>query len=354
MKQKLFFIAMLFAAMAGCVACSEDEKKNVGSIDVSTAAIAFNQLGLTSNGELFKLSVKSSVFWVANIEIDGVPLDESTWAQDGDGVSTGTGLFATNVVKEWVMLSPRAGTGEMILQIKGKTNNTADIRTATLVLTPYEGSPVRIPLTQNNDREEVKRYLAEDMGRAVASYSEINHFDQWAKIGMGSFYTAYHGTAMVDSEESSAGMYRGASGGNNIVFAGDDSTNFMCGKIETRDKSRTSKGTIDDPYRYVEEFNLSFGVYAEHRFSANEFKLYVSPDATTWKPVTVQCNAGHEGPSWGLASAKFRTLKALTDTTAESLKEIDLMFNVSVPDIYRMDDITLTEGTAGAGEVITF
>jgi hypothetical protein len=293
-----------------CAACSKEEKVE-GKIEIAGAtSITINRLGLTHNGEVLTVAVKSPAYWIAHV------------------------LQADTVVSDlgslWFTFTPHAGAGEVNIVVTVRENRTEQRRAATIVLETISGQQVHINITQN-DNSEVVYYYSEGMGQEPVSSTEIHDFEGWSKTGIGSLNTAYHGNAMVDNADPSNGgdptlVYGGASGGNNISFTGSDITNFLCGRVDTRHGS-------DSAY-----FVLRFGLYCTHEFSyreQEEFVLSVSADNESWERWTFSRG---RGIGWAQASVKFKTQKVAS---------LYLMFEAALPDTYRLDDITLLECVKG-------
>lgn len=87
------------------------------------------------------------------------------------------------------------------------------------------------------------------------------------------------------------------------------------------------------------DYTLSFlSTKSEGQFSTDEFKVSVSGDGSSWTPVTYDVPEGL-GTKWGLFSATF--------TAPEGAQSLYIKFEVTVGNVYRLDDVALLP----AGEV---
>jgi len=296
MKRTLFKRTSLFMLMAAlgffAVSCVEDEVVVKPEVNLSASTLTLSRLGMNEEGNTATVDVVSNIYWTLKIEQEG----------------------------EWLSVSPAGGTGETTLSFAAPLND-GELRTAKVILETYDGMKKEIQVTQNS-KDEVIYYLFEDMGKEAVQQVDVNFFDGWTKVGIGSLLTKYSGAnaALVDSQNPSEG-YTSASGGNNVLFSTSESA-YIWGPV----------GTRDDEY-----FNLSFGIYAPETFNANDLKLYISKDGENWVPLKYTRSGNQTG--WAKAESKYK----VADLASVYYKVIANKIN------YRIDDVTLLEDAVKTG-----
>lgn len=301
MKRTLFKRTSLFMLMAAlgffAVSCVEDEVVLQPQVNLSTSTLTLSRLGMNEEGNTATVDVVSNIYWTLKVEQD----------------------------VEWLSVSPVGGNGETTLTFTAPLNE-GDARTAKVILETFDGMKKEIQVTQN-DKDEVIYYLFEDMGKEAAQQIDVNFFDGWTKVGIGSLLTKYSGAnaALVDNQNPSQG-YTDASGGNNVLFSTTEST-FSWGSVGTRNK---------------EYFNLSFGIYAPETFNANDLKLYISKDGESWVPLKYTRSSNQTG--WAKAESKYK----VADLASVYYKIVANKIN------YRIDDVILMEDAGKTGEEVIF
>lgn len=293
---KLLFFIWIALTGSILVSCSDDEREPT-RIQLSTNTLEFSRLGLTSKGQTPSVTVYSNRYW--------------------------TMRFSTEA--NWLSVSPVAGANETEITFKAEKNTTNSVRTATLIFESLDGSIAEL-LIKQNDSSEAIYYLKESMGQESASDLNILGYDKWEKEGIGAIVTRYLGNGTkVDSSSPSTG-YEGASGGNNILFPTADSE-FSWGEVATKDSSY---------------FQLNFGIMSTNTFNTSDLKLYVSNDNALWidLPYTRSNATG-----WALAESKFKVVNT---------PKLYFKIVTATGDIYRLDDITLTDDETREGKEITF
>ncbi|MDO9634302.1 MAG: BACON domain-containing protein [Paludibacter sp.] len=276
--------------------CVEKEEVLQPIVEVSSTSLVISRLGLNEEGNTASVNVQSNVYWrVVVIQDD-----------------------------EWLSVFPLAGTGETTLSLTAPLND-GDTRTAKIVLETFDGSKKEIQVTQNS-KDETIYYLFEDMGKVATSQVDVNFYDGWTKIGIGSLLTKYTGSnaAMVDNQNPSDG-YENASGGNNILFSTDESV-IVWGQVGTKE---------------AEYFKLCFGVYAPETFNSNDLRLYISRNGEDWVPLKYTRN---NQSGWAKAEAKYK----VADVAFVYFKLVANKSN------YRTDDIILLEDPDKAGAEVIF
>lgn len=301
MKRTLFkrttFIMLMAALGYFAVSCVEDEVAIKPEMNLSASTLTLSRLGMNEEGNTATVDVVSNLYWTLKIEQEG----------------------------EWLSVSPVGGTGETTLSFEAPLND-GESRSAKVILETYDGTKKEIQVTQNS-KDEVIYYLFEDMGKEAAQQVDVNFFDGWTKVGIGSLLTKYSGanTALVDNLNPSEG-YTNASGGNNILFSTLESA-YSWGPV----------GTRDDEY-----FNLSFGIYAPETFNANDLKLYISKDGESWVPLKYTRSGNQSG--WAKAESKYK----VADLASVYYKIVANKIN------YRIDDVVLLEDPDKSGDEVVF
>lgn len=301
MKRTLFkrtTLIMLMAALGFfAVSCVEDEVVVKPEVNLSASTLTLSRLGMNEEGNTATVDVVSNIYWTLKIEQEG----------------------------EWLSVSPVGGTGETTLSFAAPLND-GELRTAKVILETYDGMKKEIQVTQNS-KDEVIYYLFEDMGKETVQQVDVNFFDGWTKVGIGSLLTKYSGTnaALVDNQNPSEG-YANASGGSNVLFSTLEST-YILGPVGTRDE---------------EYFNLSFGIYSPEAFNANDLKLYISKDGENWVPLKYTRSGNQAG--WAKAESKYKVADLAFVYYKVVANKID----------YRIDDIILLEDAGKTGEEVVF
>lgn len=291
-------VAIWIALVGICsFSCSDDEKTEATSIQLSANTITINKVGLTEKGEIPSVSVYSNKYWTLR--------------------------FDTEV--SWLEADLIAGAGETEISFIASENFSTATRSVSLTLESMDGTTAQLVITQK-DNSDVVYHLQENMGTEEASNVNILIYDHWQQNGIGALVTKYNGIeALVDKESPSSG-YETASGGNNILFP-TSGAEFSFGKVATKDSSY---------------FKLSFGVMSTSQFDPALFKLYVSNDNSLWveQEYTRNANAG-----WAQAESKFR---------ATSTPNLYFKFVSTADEVYRLDDILLEMDETRSGKEILF
>ncbi|MDD4490881.1 MAG: BACON domain-containing protein, partial [Paludibacter sp.] len=208
MKRTLFKRTTLIMLMTAfgffAVSCVEEQEVLQPQVNLSKSTLTLSRLGMNEEGNAATVDVVSNIYWTLKVEQD----------------------------VEWLSVSPLGGNGETTLTFTAPLND-GDTRTAKVVLETFDGMKKEIQVTQNN-KDEVIYYLFEDMGKEATQQVDVNFFDGWTKVGIGSLLTKYSGTnaALVDNQNPSDG-YTNASGGNNVLFSTLESI-YIWGPVGTK------------------------------------------------------------------------------------------------------------------------
>lgn len=293
----LIILVLIAFGTTTFVSCSDDDAKEPTRIQLSTNTLEFSRLGLTSKGQTPSVFVYSNKYW--------------------------TMRFAAEV--DWLTVSPIAGATETEVTFHATENTSNAARTATLIFESLDGAVAELTVKQHDSSESIY-YLQENMGVDDVSELNILGYDKWQKEGIGAIVTRYVGNGTkVDSSSPSSG-YEGASGGNNILFPTAQSE-FSWGEVATKDSSY---------------FQLNFGLMSATAFSASNFKLYISNDNSTWfnLPYTRSADTG-----WAMGESKF---------SVSGISKLYFKMVAATGDVYRMDDIALTDDETRSGAEIEF
>ena len=152
------------------------------------------------------------------------------------------------------------------------------------------------------------------------------NLDLWnGHTGSGAANVTYT-SAGADLRNTFSSNVTDASGKNNVFFNSVGDSHYL--QIE---KIALPEAGAD--------YTLSFlSTKSEGQFSTDEFKVSVSGDGSSWTPVTYDVPEGL-GTQWGLFSATF--------TAPEGAQSLYIKFEVTVGNVYRLDDVALLP----AGEV---
>lgn len=300
MRRTLFNLTSFFILITTlgfmATSCVKEEENIQAVIEVSSTSLTISRLGLNEEGNTATVDILSNTFWTVKIVQED----------------------------EWLSVFPKAGTGETTLSFTAPLNE-GDARTATLVLETFDGTIKEILVTQNS-KDEIIYYLFEDVGSVTTSQVDVNFYDGWTKIGIGSLLTQYSGAnaAMIDNQQSSTG-YENASGGNNVLFSTNESA-FTWGQVGTKT---------------AEYFTLSFGVFAPENFNADDLKLYISRNGEEWVPLKYT-RSNQSG--WAKAESSFK----VSDVSFVYYRLIANKSN------YRIDDIIILEDAEKQGAEVIF
>ena len=154
------------------------------------------------------------------------------------------------------------------------------------------------------------------------------------KTGEGSANVTYSGGADVRNSGIKSAGYEGASGENNVFFAGTSS--FVINKIALKAEQTNLKLTFGGSYGKKDDATNKY----DNTFDVSKFIVSLSADGTSWTPITYTKNNGDaEHPYWIFATSDF-TLK-------NAVSELYIKFEASVASGFRLDDITLVTGIGG-------
>lgn len=295
MKRYLYSV-VLVCCMAMLPACNDNPETGGDYVQPDTEEFVINKRGLTAEGEMPAIGVRSNTYWVIR-------------QQEAD---------------DWFTLSPAAGFGDVEVEIAAE-ENSGEPRSATLVFETRTGKIARIVVRQQGSGDAV-RFFGDDFGTGATGQS-VARFDGWNRCGIGSRRCQYRGdNVRVDSSSPSSG-YDSASGGNNIVFGAADA-DFVLGGIDL-------KGDIN--------FQFVFGCMTDDAsFDVEKLRLYVSKDQQHWTPLAYERS---QTSDWESVVVPFYL--------PEGVKQLYFRFQGADAENYRLDDIALCEGN-GSGATITF
>ena len=163
---------------------------------------------------------------------------------------------------------------------------------------------------------------------------KVDVYTGWMKTGEGSANVTYSGGADVRNTGIKSAGYEGASGENNVFFAGTSS--FVINKIALKAEQTNLKLTFGGSYGKKDDATNKY----DNTFDVSKFIVSLSADGTSWTPITYTKNNGDaEHPYWIFATSDF-TLK-------NAVSELYIKFEASVASGFRLDDITLATGIGG-------
>ena len=163
---------------------------------------------------------------------------------------------------------------------------------------------------------------------------KVDVYTGWMKTGEGSANVTYSGGADVRNSGIKSAGYEGASGENNVFFAGTSS--FVINKIALKAEQTNLKLTFGGSYGKKDDATNKY----DNTFDVSKFIVSLSADGTSWTPITYTKNNGDaEHPYWIFATSDF-TLK-------NAVSELYIKFEASVASGFRLDDITLVTGIGG-------
>lgn len=167
---------------------------------------------------------------------------------------------------------------------------------------------------------------------AVASpWPLAGAYTSWAKAGSGATTVTYEGqnASIRSSGRDNTGGYANASGPNHVFF-GAVPNEFVVKSITMPASATKLKLT----------FGGQFYNNVNNDFKVSEMAVSLSANGTDWTPLTYTISGDPNAtPNWIFATADF-TLTAVTS-------RLYIKFSASVASVYRVDDITLTEGEGG-------
>ena len=263
---------------------------------------------------------------------------------------TSNGIWKVDVGSaDWITVTPTSGKGNGSISVSVPMNNTGELRQATIKISTIqqewnmEWDVKRLTVTQSADsnvpvdetllygdnfdgKEATKTY-----GPEGSSYPYIDQFPEFANAtGSAAANVTYSGSGVsVRSNSQSNGTHSNyaGSGVNNIFFG--SSAFFQINGIALESNQQSFKLTFGGD-KFLQNGNSDF--------STDEFKVYVSKNATAWAEVDYTF-AGTEAGKWDVATAEF--------TLSEVPATLYIKFTASVASAYRLDDVKLMTGNGG-------
>ncbi|MDR1091182.1 MAG: BACON domain-containing protein [Prevotella sp.] len=233
-----------------------------------------------------------------------------------------------DAANDWIRISKLEGEGAQTINVT-VLSNEGEPRSAKLKISAsinYE----YIEIIQGGTLAATPIYYENVGGTDIADNTQVDAFTGWLKSGSSASGVAYTGSARTDVRKSvqSTEKYRGASGGNNIFFGGEDNGTFEIRNIDVTGKT---------------QLTFSFGISWQANYPAfaaidnNTIKLSASIDGTNYTPLTFSNAATAD---WVLATSEF---KVPGDATKLYIKFADPAAKSQI----RLDDFTLVEGGNG-------
>ena len=255
-----------------------------------------------------------------NISQDGLFLSISTDTLSfGINANSETFNITSNVgwtiisSQPWATSTPGSGSNNQTITVAVTENETGAVRSATLTISA-NGLPDQTVTIQQSNLEEPVLILADDFGTGATGNPFVNNYTGWNRTGISASTVSYSGTgASVRTTGASSG-YPGASGGNNVMFAG-----FAPGTTEGGGGTFTISG-IEPGNR--QNFQFSFGTNQ----TSTVINVYFSVDGgANWTKIDFNKTT----TSWGLVETTF------------SIPEIVTSFNMRITG----------EGTSGGARI---
>lgn len=299
---KLFYGLMLVMISTAYVSCVDDnDDTEAPYLEVSPTTLTFGLDGQPVSGSQASFDISTNRSWKATVKED----------------------------KSWVTLSKYEGEGSATIQVS-IPENVNDEASVVIEISNKVGvlksETVKIKSGEIIAPTEIYK---ETVGSGSADGNpSVSTYTGWDNKEV-----TYTGTnTSVRASQSNSGGYDGASGPNNVFFAGAPAE-FIINKIpltEQQTKLQLTFGSI-----YVKDYDNK-----DYTFDMSKFEVYLSGDGTIWVPITYSKNNGDaEKPNWIVATSNF-TLKQATNYLYIKFKALD-------SSKYRVDDIILSTGNGG-------
>ena len=305
---KYWYGFMLMLATISFVACTDDNDDTESPVlEVSPTTLNFTAEGTVEEGSQAYFEITSNRSWTITIQDD----------------------------KDWVTLSETEGSGNAKIEVSvpaGAVDEAkVDIQIGNKAGTLLSKT---VTIRRGAGSEPVEKVVIynETVGNdaSAGDKPKVDVYTGWMKTGEGSANVTYSGGADVRNSGIKSAGYEGASGENNVFFAGTSS--FVINKIALKAEQTNLKLTFGGSYGKKDD--------ATNKYDVSKFIVSLSADGTSWTPITYTKNNGDaEHPYWIFATSDF-TLK-------NAVSELYIKFEASVASGFRLDDITLVTGIGG-------
>lgn len=309
---KYWYGFMLMLATISFVACTDDNDDTESPVlEVSPTTLNFTAEGTVEEGSQAYFEITSNRSWTITIQDD----------------------------KDWVTLSETEGSGNAKIEVSvpaGAVDEAkVDIQIGNKAGTLLSKT---VTIRRGAGSEPVEKVVIynETVGNdaSAGDKPKVDVYTGWMKTGEGSANVTYSGGADVRNSGIKSAGYEGASGENNVFFAGTSS--FVINKIALKAEQTNLKLTFGGSYGKKDDATNKY----DNTFDVSKFIVSLSADGTSWTPITYTKNNGDaEHPYWIFATSDF-TLK-------NAVSELYIKFEASVASGFRLDDITLATGIGG-------
>lgn len=309
---KYWYGFMLMLATISFVACTDDNDDTESPVlEVSPTTLNFTAEGTVEEGSQAYFEITSNRSWTITIQDD----------------------------KDWVTLSETEGSGNAKIEVSvpaGAVDEAkVDIQIGNKAGTLLSKT---VTIRRGAGSEPVEKVVIynETVGNDASAKDKpkVDVYTGWMKTGEGSANVTYSGGADVRNTGIKSAGYEGASGENNVFFAGTSS--FVINKIALKAEQTNLKLTFGGSYGKKDDATNKY----DNTFDVSKFIVSLSADGTSWTPITYTKNNGDaEHPYWIFATSDF-TLK-------NAVSELYIKFEASVASGFRLDDITLATGIGG-------